>query len=61
MGEQVDPFSFLEDWEGRTHCLVASFGHCPLELRTTSLATPQPVTISPCLAAPLPRNIPLGL
>lgn len=61
MCEQVDPFSFLEDWEGRTHCLCASSGHCPLELRTTPLATPQPVAISPSLAASLPRNIPPGL
>ena len=61
MGEQLDPFSFLEDWEGRTHCLLASFSPCPLALRTTSLATPQAVTTSPSLAASLPRNIPLGL
>lgn len=61
MGEQPDPFSFLEDWEGRTHCLLASFSPCPLALRTTSLPTPQAVTISPSLAASLPRNIPVGL
>lgn len=45
--EEVDPVSFLEDWEGRTHSLWAFFGHCPLELKTTSLATPQLVTITP--------------
>lgn len=30
-------------------------------MRTTALATPQLVTISPSLAACLPRNVPLGL
>lgn len=58
---QVDPFSFLEDWEDRRHGLWASFSPCPLELRTTPLAAPQPVTTSPSLAVCLPRNSPLGL
>ena len=61
MGEQVDPFSFLDQWEGSTHSPMASFGRCPSELRTTSLATAQPVPISPSRAVCLPRNSALGL
>lgn len=61
MVEQVDPFSPLEECEGRTHCLLAAFSPCPLTMRTTSLATAQQAPISPSLSAPLPRNSPLTL